>query len=386
MKKILFCCYGLGTGGIETCLVNLLNTMPKDKYDIDVLLMNPEYDSLNRVHDGVNLIDSFKFVMNTTDTLSEIKSHGGIIKNPTVTIRYCIFRILVKINFYPWRIFKPINKDYDIAIAYSQNDYSPYYIIDKIKAEKKVMWYHNGSYDFGRRKYKRDKKYYSSFDYFVAVSDDCKNMLLEKFSFKPGRLITLKNICRKEEIEEKAEAFCPNSYKKSEFDIATVGRLTREKGAVLAIDTCKILQKKGLNFCWHWIGDGNQRNEVTDMINRHNLQDCFILEGNQTNPYPYIKYADIYVQSSYYEAYSTTVTEAKLLKKPIVTTDVGGMREQLQNHVNGIIVGISADELANAIEFLMHNQYVMKSFSDILESEDFSQDKTLREYEKTVFA
>ena len=51
MKKILFVCYGLGIGGIEKCMVNLINVLPEDKFDIDILLMNPEYD-LEKIWDS----------------------------------------------------------------------------------------------------------------------------------------------------------------------------------------------------------------------------------------------------------------------------------------------------------------------------------------------
>ena len=41
-KSLLFVCYGLGIGGIEKCLVNLINALPEACYDVDLLVMNPE--------------------------------------------------------------------------------------------------------------------------------------------------------------------------------------------------------------------------------------------------------------------------------------------------------------------------------------------------------
>ena len=71
-KKLLFVCYGLGIGGIETCLVNLLNALPESKFRIDVLLMNPEYESKQKIKTSVRYLDSFRYVMNTTDTMGMI--------------------------------------------------------------------------------------------------------------------------------------------------------------------------------------------------------------------------------------------------------------------------------------------------------------------------
>ena len=46
-KRVCFVCYGLGIGGIEKCLVNLINNMSEELYTIDLLLMNPELDLRN---------------------------------------------------------------------------------------------------------------------------------------------------------------------------------------------------------------------------------------------------------------------------------------------------------------------------------------------------
>ena len=121
-----------------------------------------------------------------------------------------------------------------------------------------------------------------------------------------------------------------------------------------------------------------------ELIERE-LQDYLILEGSQTNPYPYIKQATLYVQPSYYEAYSTTVTEAKILAKPIVVTDVGGMRDQLEDTVNGMIVPISADGIANAVFLLMASPEIMDQFSRKLSRERFECEYYLKDYNRTVF-
>ncbi len=67
MKTVLFCCYGLGIGGIEKCLVNLINAMPEEDFAVDLLLMNPKYSFLPSIQRAVTQLDSFCYVMNTTD-------------------------------------------------------------------------------------------------------------------------------------------------------------------------------------------------------------------------------------------------------------------------------------------------------------------------------
>ena len=385
MKKILFVCYGLGIGGIEKCLVNLINVLSTREFDVDILLMNPEYDMLDQIKRPYRLLESSSLVMNTTNTINDIQNRGGVLKHPIKTFIYYIFRLRNKFGFAPWKLFKRIKKEYDIAIAYSHHDFSPQYVINKVNATRKIVWYHYGVYEASGRKYENDIKLYEQFDNVVAVSNDCAKSLRKAFPELGKKLIVLRNFCDIEDVKRKAVEFFPKTYHKDSIDIVTVGRLTPEKGADLAIKVCISLKEKGLKFCWHWVGDGNQREVISNEIIKNDISDVFVLEGNQNNPYPYIKNADIYVQPSYFEAYSTTITEAKVLYKPIVTTDVGGMRDQLNDKKNAYIVGISAEELFNAIKKLIEHEEIRESFSDNLKGKMYSFDYTLNEYKDQIF-
>lgn len=385
-KHILFVCYGLGIGGIEKCLVNLLNVLPENRYSVDVLLMNPEYAMKPQIKRDVHYLDTFSYVLNIEDTISEIKKRGGFLRNLRLFLKYVGFRLRIKLRFPAWTVFRALPEHYDIAVAYSQNGFAPYYVIDKVQADRKVLWYHNGAYEKTGKEYKRDKGYYNRFDHVVAVSSDCAKVLQKKFGFDDKKLLILRNICDSKSIQENARAFVPSTYTDAQFHIATVGRLTSEKGADLALQVCRQLCDEGKDICWHWVGDGNQTKNIADKVKDLELQERFILEGNQTNPYPYMLYADIYVQPSYYEAYSTTVTEAKALCKPIVTTDVGGMRDQLVDGENGMIVPVNANAMADAIRVLMDNQFIRSRFSSILKRESYDPTDSLAAYEKTVFS
>ncbi len=384
-KQILFVCYGLDIGGIEKCLVNLLNIMP-DQYDIDVLLMNPYYTFKKQIKRNICFLNEFDYVMNIEDTLHEIKNRGGILRNLGMFLSYCIFRLRIKLRKDAWIGFKKMPKKYDVAIAYSHHDFSPYYVIDKVDAKKKCLWYHNGAYEQQGNRYERDKKYYALFDKVVAVSSDCAKVLNEKFEFRDGQLIVLKNICDASDILTKATEKIDIPFEQGYFHIVTVGRMTAEKGAVMAVAACKQICNKGYKIRWHWIGDGNQMNDVKEEINKSGVDNAFILEGNKENPYPYIRSADLYVQPSFYEAYSTTITEAKVLQKPIIATDVGGMRDQLAPDENGLIVPGNPTDLANAVISLIENSDKRQAFCNELSKEDFSPDNSFRSYEEHIFS
>lgn len=385
-KKILFCVYGLGIGGIEKCLVNLINALPENQYQVDILLMNPEETLKPEIKREVRYLDALRYVVNTTDTMDQVRRNGGIIKHAGVVARYGAFRIAVKLRRSAWKLFRSLPEAYDIAVAYSQNDYSPYYVIDKVRAKRKILWYHNGAYEGSPRKYLRDKKYYPAFDYVVAVSSDCKKILQKRFELPDNQLIVLRNICDTAAVKAYAQAFTPTNFESDAVHIVTVGRMTAEKGADLAVAACRILCAEGKNIRWHWVGDGNQSSAVRKKVEQLGLTDNFILEGNRTNPYPFVYSADIYAQTSYYEAYSTTVTEAKVLCRPIVTTDVGGMRDQLKDGVNAFIVPVDAEALATSIRTLIDNADLRRDFSEKLRIEYVDTTDVLDAYEATVFS
>ena len=347
-KAILFSCYGLGIGGIEKCLVNLINAMPEDQYDVDILLMNPEYDFRDQLRRPVRFLPMFDYVVNVHDTMSEIRRRGGVLRNPGLTLRWCLFRLELKLGRKPWRWFRKLPEHYDVAVAYSQNGQAPYYVIDKVKADRKVFWYHNGAYERSGWQYERDSRYYPKFDYAVAVSTDCANVLRERFDFAPGRLIVLRNICDADAIRTRAEAFVPDSFRERKRHIVTVGRMTAEKGAPLAMEACRLLRDRGFDICWHWVGDGNQSDAIRRTIAEYGLENRFILEGNQENPYPYIKHCSFMVCSSYTEGLPVIAMEALCLGTPIVSA-VPSVGELFAEDCCGLITENDDESLKNGI-------------------------------------
>ena len=95
-----------------------------------------------------------------------------------------------------------------------------------------------------------------------------------------------------------------------------------------------------------------------------------IFVGEKDNPYPYMNACDIYIQPSRTEGFCTTTREAKILCKPVVTFDVGGMREQFSDKVNGIIIEREDTKaLAQAIFSLAKNPEMREKMSKELEKD-----------------
>lgn len=383
-KDLLFVVHGLGIGGIETCLVNLVNALPIDKFNIDILLEHPIYDMKERIKVPVNYIEVSRYMMDPSESLDAIKQHGGILKNIFWFLRYAVFRVLVKLKAEKkWKVFQKLPKHYDVAIAYSHGGYCPYYVIDKVSADKRVLWYHSGVYSYPPKKKELDLCYYGQYDNVVCVSDDCRKEVARQLPTLISKLIVLANIYDVDYVRRKAAEFYPKTYN-DELNIVTVGRLSEEKQPDLALQVCKRLIDLGYRIKWHWVGDGVYGNEIGVRIKELKMEEFFIPEGNITNPYPYIQNADIYVQTSKYEAYCTTIMEAIILCRPIVTTNVGGVKSQIEERKTGFIVNDNVDSLVNAIEELLNHPELRNSFEKELRKMSII-DNRLEKYMKTVF-
>ena len=71
------------------------------------------------------------------------------------------------------------------------------------------------------------------------------------------------------------------------------------------------------------------------LIKKNELEDSFILLGKRTNPYPYMKKCDLYVQPSRYEGKAVTVGEAQILGKAVMITNYKTAKSQLNDGVDG---------------------------------------------------
>ena len=118
------------------------------------------------------------------------------------------------------------------------------------------------------------------------------------------------------------------------------------------------------------VGDGPVRKKIEAEIRNNNVTDNVILLGTQENPYPYIKASNIYVQTSYAEGWCLTAQEAKILCKPVVTTDLPVMREQFTHMENGYITkGISPESLFEGIKTLLDHPELCEKFVQNLSKE-----------------
>ena len=378
-KKILFMVSSMNIGGVEKSLLSLLAVIPKEKYEITILTLDKKGGFLEYIPNNVKLIEAewFKYIkpiiMDSPQNIIKryIKNYEFLkilsfiysyFKSKKTNDRYIYYKHVLK-------SIPECKEKYDVAIAYAgPTEIIDAYISHKVKAEKKIAWVH-----FDISKHKINKKLYNNlyerFNKIFAISNECKKKLDEIIPAVRNKSEVLFNIVSEDLINEMSESYVDFDDNYKGIKIITVGRLSKEKGQDLAIKALAKLKKDRYDVKWYCIGEGNSRREFEQLIKEYNLENNFLLLGSTSNPYPYIKNADIYVQTSRHEGYCLTLAEAKALNKPIVTTDFIGAYEQIKNNENGIIVSCNENDLADAIRKLIDEKEICSKFSNKLREE-----------------
>lgn len=308
-------------GGIQKSLIAFLGYI-KDFCDIDIAVWYDKRQESINLPEYVNRIH----VMGTESVRTAYRCYGLFSRDFSVSA-FSAFRDK------RWLAIPRIKKKYDIAVAYSQVSSLKYYIIDKVTAERKFAFYHNGAYVFTGKVKRFDLEYYQQYDKIFAVSAAAQKVLLE--ALPPLRNVTvLPNLIDVKGIRESSEEPCPEFPAGQELKLLTVGRLSPEKNPLRIIETAKLLNEKRTGFIWIVIGDGELRDALKNAIIKNHLDGKVVLVGNQLNPYRFMKRCDVYLQFSLYEADPLTVREVAVFNKPMLLSDIPGFqrcREVLNN-------------------------------------------------------
>ena len=101
------------------------------------------------------------------------------------------------------------------------------------------------------------------------------------------------------------------------------------------------------------------------------MQNHVIILGKKSNPYPYIKACDIYVQPSRYEGKSITVRESQILCKPVVVTNYTTASSQIQNGIDGVIVPMNNENCAKGLAEFILDKAKQSQIVEYLKTHDY---------------
>lgn len=342
MKKILFLIHTLGAGGAEKALVNLVNNLNAQKYDITVETM---------FGDGVN-------AKALKPHIHYISKNVPYPKGISIILKFISSKVLYK-------FFIGKNK-YDILVAYMHG--APVKVISGNKKACKVAWLHNGNPEtstmFENWLFKNNAiNAYKSCDAVVGVCNSVTDAFA-KYTDTKDNLYTVYNTLDVDFIKKQAEFPADIDFDEGYINIVSTGRLGKEKGYSRLIGVCGVLKDKGYKFRLYIIGAGAEESSIKEQIKQMYLQDIVFLLGYKDNPYAYVDKCDVFICSSYTEGLSTATIEALILGKAIVSTDVSGAKEILGDNEYGLIVENSEEGIEKGLEILLRDTSLINKYSE----------------------
>ncbi len=372
MKHIAILLPAMRVGGAEKICLNFLDYIVRD-YKVTMILSKKEGDLLSQVPDEIEIIEdrllTFKEVVRNDLKKLNIKN---LIKDFEYFLKIKIGRDSEKNYRYLVSRTPRRTEHYDCAISYVANVSTQIFnLIERIEADIKIGWLHGETTEL--KDTELFTKYYEKMDKIFAVSNMTRHHFIERFPKCKNRVEVYYNSIRVQDVISNSTSDIPFEFAKNETKLVTVGRISPEKGIDMIPDIVEILVSKGYQIHWFIVGDGPERQNVENKIKDKKLDRFITLTGNQLNPYPFIRNCDLYVQPSYEEGYSTTICEAGILGKAIIgTTTSGGIREQIEDGVDGILADPNPESLAEKIEYLMLNGNVQNEIERNILKKDFS--------------
>ena len=379
-------------GGAEKSLVNLLNLIDYKKYTVDLLLFKQEGLFLTQIPKEVRLLPltsslryAYKIDMGMFGSLSGFKT--GMLRLMGTVVCKVLYK--EKAGQQRWvKCYKHclpnLEGKYDIAVGFLEGEAS-YYVIDKVNAEKKILWIHN---DFNEiKKYEDAKiyeKYFQKADSVVSISDKCVQILKQNYPALVDKFYCLPNLTSGSLLKKMSEEFEVSEFEINQFNVLSIGRLTRQKGYDIAIDAVKILKEKYSDIHWWIIGAGELEEQLKKQVKDNELEEYITFLGLKANPYPYIRSCDLLVQPSRWEGKSVVLDEAKILAKPILATNYSTIKDQLKDEKEGLITDISPNAIAEGIVKLRENSGLYNSIQSYLDKHEYGNEREVAQYYKLL--
>ncbi|WP_274363621.1 glycosyltransferase family 4 protein [Paenibacillus thermotolerans] len=180
-------------------------------------------------------------------------------------------------------------------------------------------------------------------DRLMTVSESFKEYMSE-YVDHPENILVIRN-----GFDEKR--FKPIAHDNEVPQLVSMCRLVPAKGLDVLVRACAELKRRGLPFVLHMIGDGPMREELEKLAKELGVYDDIIFYGYMLHPEEFMPFFDVFVLPSRAEAFGNVFAEAALCWLALVGTNVGGIAEQIEHGVNGLLVPVDdPDALADALE------------------------------------
>lgn len=365
MKRILFLIHDLGQGGAEKVLVNLVNNMDKEQFDISVIAL-------------------FGGGVNEQFLKPNIRYHS-------------VFHRMIPGNsklmkaLSPKQLYNICVKDkYDIVVSYLEGPAARIVSGCTNPDTKLVSWIHveqhthelaSGSF----RSFDEAQRCYNCFHRTICVSKYVLNDFTSIFKLNHPAMVLYNTIESSEIILKATEPVTETNFSKNEIKLIGVGSLKTTKGFDRLVRIHKRLIDDGMPVHTYILGKGPEQDHLLELTQELNISETVTFIGYHTNPYKFVANCDLFVCSSFAEGFSTAATEALVVGTPVCTVEVSGMKEMLgENNEYGLVVENNNDALYEGIKRVLTEPGLLEHYKRQAEirGKDFGTEETVQAVEQ----
>lgn len=395
-KQIFIAIHYLELGGAENALIGLLHAIDYSRYDVSLFVHAHRGEMMRYIPPQIRLLPELPAWSVIESPLTDAIRKGRIgVALGRIIARFRHRHYLSKcrqnseadnsVFSYVADSVCPFlpemdSRTYDLAISFL----TPHnYVLSKVKARKKICWIHT---DYSRISVNTDLELpvWEAFDRIISISPRVTEAFLETFPTLGDRITEIANILPADIIRNLAEETpddidSPNRTDQSNdspkpLRLLSIGRFSHAKNFDNIPDIARRLRDcHNIHpFRWDIIGYGGDEELIRNKIAEAGVEDCVFILGKRSNPYPYIKSCDIYVQPSRYEGRCVTVQEARLLGRPVVTSDYPTAVSQVENGVDGIILPLENDAFSKGLAELILDKGLLDRITINISRRDYS--------------
>lgn len=389
--RVLINMHYMELGGAERALLGLLNALDTDRVDVDLFLNQHTGEFMPLIPEKINLLPERRGYNAIERPMKQILKEGqlgvfwGRYRAQKKFVHYyytlsgeekrmdaSVFQFVAD-GVQPFLRSLHELGEYDLAISFV----TPHNIVlNKVKAKKKIAWIHT-DYSTIHVNVEQELPVWSGYDYIASISPDCTRSFLKTFPSLENKIIEIENILSPEFVRAQADLLDVSDEMSCDgLKLLSVGRYTTAKNYDNVPDIVRRMVETGFkDFCWYIIGFGGEEDLIRRRIAEAGMQDHVILLGKKSNPYPYIKACDIYLQPSRFEGKSVTVREAQILCKPVIVTSYPTAGSQIRDGQDGIIVPMDNEGCARGIIDAINTPSRLRAITDHLSTHDYGNEQ-----------
>jgi glycosyltransferase involved in cell wall biosynthesis len=198
----------------------------------------------------------------------------------------------------------------------------------------------------------------NKFDKLIIMSNDMRDYFLSN-KFNTNKLELIYNSLDEQDIKIKTKEIINFPFLNRLPTVVAISSLIKRKNVSLLLEAAIELLDQGLRFNILIIGDGSEKDKLTNIINNSKHKDSFHFMGHIYNPIPFLMKSEIFVMTSISEGVSRSLMEALYLGKLCIVSNIDGNRELIQNNKNGYLFN-NKQELVDIIQKQLVNIFSNK--------------------------